>query len=45
MHRVISKEGEGAQNITLDAQNVTVDTFSQTSNTQKDNENMILKSD
>ena len=35
----------GAHNITSDAHNVTVDTFSQKSHTQKDNENMILKSD
>ena len=45
IHRLIAKEEAVSHTITLDAHNVTVDTFSQTSNTQKDNENMILKSD
>ena len=34
-----------AHNINLDAQNVTVDTFSQTSNTQRENKNKILTSE
>ena len=45
IHRGISKEETVSHNITSDAHNVTVDTFSQTSNTQRDSENIILKSD
>ena len=45
VHRVIAEEEVDAQNITLDSHNVAVDTFSHTSNTQIENENIILTSD
>ena len=45
IHIGISKEETVSHNITSDAHNVTVDTFSQTSNTQRDSKNIILKSD
>ena len=45
IHRVIADEEEDAHNITSDAHNVNVDTLSQVSNTQRDNENMILTSE
>ena len=45
IHKVISEDESDAHNITSDTQNVTVDDFSQTSNTQRENENTILTSD
>ena len=45
IHKVIAEEELDANNINLDACNVTEDTFSQTSNTQRDNANAILTSE
>ena len=45
MNKVIAEEDADDRNITLDAHKVTADTFSQTSNTQKDNANAILKNE
>ena len=45
MYKVIAEEESDAHNITLDAQNITAGTFSQTSNTQRENANAILTSE
>ena len=45
MHKVIAEQESDARNITLDAHNVTAGNFIQTSNTQRENENTILRSE
>ena len=45
MHKFIAEEESDVYNITPGAHNVTVDTFSQKSDTQRENANVILTSE